>query len=236
MATSCAVVVPVEELLARRLIHFALEEGDQVVAVEVDLERPASRLAALHAAADDVRIAACGREGGQQILVSEHLVVRRAGLDHARPTDRHRDAEGTLPVGGLLALERRAAAVGPAHHLGAVVGRVDDDRVVGDPELVELREQLPHVPVVLHHAVGIEPETCLPLRLGLQMREDVHPGAVEVQEPRRPGLGLLLHPAERGVRELVVHRLHAFPRERARCPRSCRLRRSGSRRAGRSAS
>src|SRR5262245_6152588 len=34
-----AVVAPVEELLAGRFVHLALEEGDEVEAVEVDLER-----------------------------------------------------------------------------------------------------------------------------------------------------------------------------------------------------
>ena len=39
-----AVVGPVEELLARRLGRFALEERQQVVAVEMDLEGPVADL------------------------------------------------------------------------------------------------------------------------------------------------------------------------------------------------
>ena len=58
-----AVVAPVEELLARRLLHLALEERHQVVAVEVDLERLAARLAALLHLLDEVRLAGRGREG-----------------------------------------------------------------------------------------------------------------------------------------------------------------------------
>ena len=88
-------------------------------------------------------------------------------------------APAALPVGVLLAAERRRAAVGPAHHLGAVVGRVHDDGVVGDAELVELVEQLADVAVVLDHAVGIDAEPGLALRLRLQVREDVHAGRVE---------------------------------------------------------
>ena len=42
----------------------------------------------------------------------------------------------------------------------------------------------PTWPSCLHHAVGIEAEPGLALRLLLQMREDVHPRRVEVAEPR----------------------------------------------------
>ena len=59
-----------------------------------------------------------------------------------------RHAERAFPVGRLLALERRRAAVGPGHDLGAVVGRVDDDGVVGDAEVVELLQQLADLAVV----------------------------------------------------------------------------------------
>jgi hypothetical protein len=38
--------------------------------------------------------------------------------------------------------ERGRTAVGPGQDLGAVVGRVHDDRVLGDPQLVEEVEQL----------------------------------------------------------------------------------------------
>jgi hypothetical protein len=34
------------------------------------------------------------------------------------------------------------AAVGPVHHLGAVVGGADDDGVVGDLEIVELLQEV----------------------------------------------------------------------------------------------
>jgi hypothetical protein len=34
-----AVVAPIEELFARRYLHLAFEEGHEVIAVEVDLER-----------------------------------------------------------------------------------------------------------------------------------------------------------------------------------------------------
>jgi hypothetical protein len=52
-----------------------------------------------------------------------------------------------LPVGGLLAAGRRAAA-GPGAHLGPVVGRVDDDGVVCDAEAVGSLQRLADVIVV----------------------------------------------------------------------------------------
>ena len=84
-----------------------------------------------------------------------------SGLDHARPADERRHAEGAFPVSRLLALERRGAAIGPGEDFGAVVGGVNDDRVVGDAEVVELLEQLADVTVVLDHAVGIEAQAGL---------------------------------------------------------------------------
>jgi thiazole synthase ThiGH ThiG subunit len=68
----------------------------------------------------------------------------------------------------LLAAERRAAAGRPAHHPGALVGRADHDGV-GDAEVIELLQKLADVPVVLDHAVGIDPEAGLALRLGLEV-------------------------------------------------------------------
>ena len=107
-----------------------------------------------------------------------------SGLDDAGPADEGRHAEAAFPVGRLLALERRGAAVGPGEDFGAVVGGVDDDGVVGDAEVVELLEQLADMAVVLDHAVGIEAQARLALALLLQMREDVHAGGVEVAEER----------------------------------------------------
>ena len=69
------------------------------------------------------------------------VVEDRARLDDAGPPDDAGDAVPALPVRVLLAAERRRAAVGPAHALGAVVGRVHDDGVVRDPEVVELLEK-----------------------------------------------------------------------------------------------
>src|SRR6478609_7365273 len=54
----------------------------------------------------------------------------QAGLAHQR-----RHAIAAFPVGLLLAGEWRGAAVRPGERLGAVVGRVDDDSIVGVPSI-----------------------------------------------------------------------------------------------------
>ena len=72
-----------------------------------------------------------------------------AGLDHARPADERGHAEAAFPLGVLLAAEHRRAAVGPGEGLGAVVGRVHHDGVVGDAEPVDGVEKLAHVVVML---------------------------------------------------------------------------------------
>ena len=81
-------------------------------------------------------------------------------------------------------MERRDAAVRPGHGLGAVVGGVDDDRVVGDAEVVELLEHRADHVVVLDHAVGIEADAGLAVGLLLQVRPDVHARGVEPHEER----------------------------------------------------
>ncbi len=209
-----AVVAPVQEALARVLLHLALQEGQQVVAVDVDLEGLVAGLVALLELLDDVGLAGGRGQRRQHVGVREHLVGHGSRLDHAGPADRARHAPAALAVGVLLAAERRRAAIGPAHDLGAVVGRVHDDGVVGDAQLVELVEQLADVPVVLHHAIGIDAQPGLALRLLLQVREDVHAGRVPPDEERLAVRVGLLDELQARREELLVHRLHALPGQR----------------------
>ena len=87
---------------------------------------------------DEVRLARGGGEGRDQVLMGTDVVNHLAGFDHAGPADERRHAEGAFPVGGLLALERRSATIGPGEDFGAVIGGIDDDGVIGDAEVVEL--------------------------------------------------------------------------------------------------
>ena len=121
---------------------------------------------------------------GTQSSEAEDAVDLGVRLHDTRPADDGRHAIAAFPVAVLLAAERRRAAVRPGERLGAVVGRVDDDGVVGDAEIVELLQKLADLPVVLDHAVGIGAQAGLALRLRLEMGEDVHPGRIEPDEER----------------------------------------------------
>ena len=99
-----------------------------------------------------------GRSGKRREPVDQRddLVVLRSRLHHTRPSHHHRDAHAAFPCRAFLTVERRLGAVWPQRKLGAVVGGVEDDRVVGDAEIVELLEQLADHFIVLRHAVGVK--------------------------------------------------------------------------------
>ena len=86
-------------------------------------------------------------------LISSLVTV--PGLILPGQRTRHGHAEGAFPVRVLFAAEGRHRAVGPGVHVRAVVGRVDDDRVVGDAQIVERLEQRADRVVVLDHAVDV---------------------------------------------------------------------------------
>ena len=96
-------------------------------------------------------------------------LIDGAGLDDAGPAHHARHAVAAFPVGVLLARNGVVPPSGQVKHLGAVVGRADDDGVVGDAEIVELLEQLADHVVELGHAVGdTMPKPVLPCDAGLR--------------------------------------------------------------------
>ncbi len=97
-----------------------------------------------------------------------------------------------------------------------VVRRVHDDRVLGDPELVELVEHLPDALVVVDHrvVVGRLPPPRLSKAPLLRVRAEVHVRGVDPDEERLPGVVLPLDEVERPVDDLVVDRLHPLLRQR----------------------
>jgi hypothetical protein len=104
---------------------------------------------------DDLRLARSGEEGRQPIVVLDDLVRDDTRRDLPRPAHHFRHAESALPVRVLLAPEGGHPGVGPGVHVRPVVGRVDDDRVLCDPELVQLVEQRAHDVVVVDHRVVV---------------------------------------------------------------------------------
>ena len=161
-----AVVGPVEEF-ATFVRPFAGKKVALIVTVEMNFEVLARRIIALQQLFLDVGLASSGDQCSRPILCREDLVDLGSRRHQSRPADHRRHAIAAFPVGVLLALERRCAAIGPGECLGAVIGGVNDDRVVGDAEVVELLQDLPDLSVVLHHAVRIDAETGLSLGFGL---------------------------------------------------------------------
>ena len=113
----------------------------------------------------DVRFAGGRDQRRRPVLGGEDVVDLGPRRHQAGPADHRRDAIAAFPIRVLLAAERRRAAVRPGESLGAVVGGVDDDRIVGDAEIVELLQKLADLPVMLDHAVRIDAEPGLALRL-----------------------------------------------------------------------
>ena len=92
------------------------------------------------------------------VLRREDVVDLAAWRHQAGPAHHRRHTVAALPIGVLLATERCGAAVGPGEGFGAVVGRVDHDRVLGDAKIVELAQELADLAIMLNHAVGIDAE------------------------------------------------------------------------------
>ena len=170
-----AVIGPVDELLARPFA-FAPESGAEVVAVEVDLVGHVADLAAFAEFFLGGRVAGGGDECGEHVLVGADVIDDGAGFDRAGPADEGGHAVAAFPLGVFLTAEHRGATIGPGEGFGAVVGRVHDDRVVIDAELLEFVEHHADMAVVFHHAVGINAEARLAFRLRLEVGEDVHAG------------------------------------------------------------
>jgi hypothetical protein len=93
-----------------------------------------------------------------------------------------------------------------------VVGRVQDDRVVGNAQVIDKIEQSADVIIVVEHGVvvGRLPAPGAAQALGGGMRPKMHVGGVDPREPRRAGSVLTTDEVFGSVHEFVVAGLHAF--------------------------
>src|SRR5262249_28133381 len=171
-----AALVKVVDDVPRTLLLVAFEEGHEIVAIKMNLEGLLACVEARLHFLLDVRDASCGAERREPRDQRNGGVALCAGFHYAGPTHHHRDAHATFPGGTFLTMEGRHSAVRPKCNLRAIVGGVENDRVVGDTQIVELLEELTDHAVVLDHAVGVNPLAGLAKRLWLEMGEDVHAG------------------------------------------------------------
>src|SRR3954447_22312982 len=147
--------------------------------------------------------------------MADDTIQDRACLDLARPANEAWYAPSTLPIGVLLASERRVRAVRPRVVLRPVVGRVHDNGVVGDSQFFELVEYHPDLLVMDDHAIAIRVLSALTEVFFCDMGPKMHSRRVIPQEERLLLLCLLLHPFESAVGNLFVDGFHAFLGQRA---------------------
>src|SRR5258706_9583526 len=138
IALNSTALAEVEDLLTRSLRCLTLEVGEEVVAIEVNLERSAVGLVALHEFLFDVGHTRRYEQSWHPVFLREYLVAKRTRLNHARPPDDHRYAEPTLPSSSLLAMERCDPTIRPGCSLRPIICAVDHDRVLSNTEVVEL--------------------------------------------------------------------------------------------------
>ena len=98
-----------------------------------------------------------------------------------------------------------------------VVGGVHNNRVVGNPKLVQLVEQRAHDFVVINHRVVVRglPAPGLAEAFRLRVSHEVHVCGVEPDKERRTRSMLAIDEVEPMLQHLVVDSLHALLRQRS---------------------
>ena len=92
----------------------------------------------------------------------------------------------------------------------AVVGRVEDERIVLDSQFLQLGEHRPDILVVVDHRVGVGPKPApgLTQALRLGMGAEMHMREVHPDEHGLARLRLLLDEVGRAIGDVIVDRLH----------------------------
>src|SRR6516165_9694696 len=124
------------------------------------------------------------QQRGEHVRYVNHLVALGPRLDAARPTHQQRRANAALRRTEIRAIEKAAGS--PPHQVifGAVIAAVNNDSVVGNPQLVELVEQ--HTEVVVEHQQAIAPLAVVAFAREFVARGhgEVHQRVIEIEEKR----------------------------------------------------
>jgi hypothetical protein len=135
-------------------------------------------------------------------------------------TPGHRITQGTpettLPVRIFLTLEWGHAAVRPGHDLGPIIGGVNNNRIIGDFQVVQLLQDLAYMSIGFYHAVCVDSQSGFSFRRRLKVRPDVHTGCVEPDEEWFVRAVGAVDEVEGRFQKLLIHCFHPFGGEGAR--------------------
>ena len=151
-----------------------------------------------------------GGERRHQVEAADDVVVLRAGRDLAGHPGDGRNAVAAFAHRALGAAERRVAGVGIDVLPGAVVGRVEDERVLVEAERADLVHDAADPGVELDDRVGV-------LALGQRLVDVVrvrhvrlvHLHEVDVHEERLGRLGRSVEIVERRLLDVAVEERNA---------------------------
>ncbi|MCY1415003.1 hypothetical protein D9M71_304700 [compost metagenome] len=160
-----------------------------------------------------IRVASRCGQCRHPVVVGDQVVEVRSRLDDFWPFHQQRHAMAAFVGSALLAVKRRSAAIRPAEFLGSVIGRVYDDGVVGNAQVIQLFQQLADLPVVLDHAIRVQANPRLALGLFLQVGPDMHARTVEPDEKRLVGFVRLVDEVLGGLHQFVVDGFHTLARQ-----------------------
>src|SRR5262249_22280644 len=109
-----------------------------VVAVQVVLVGPATKLHALQQLLGDIGISGRCSQRRQPVKAREDAILDSARLDLTRPANDRRYAEATFENRTLGGSKWRHTAVRPGEDFRAIVGGEDDNRVVGFADVLQV--------------------------------------------------------------------------------------------------
>src|SRR5262249_10678278 len=115
----------------------------------------------------DVWVARRIHQGGQPVEPGEQSILTRARLYLARPADDAGHSEAALEHGSLRGPEWGHAAIRPREYLRTVIGREDDDGVVGLANIVKMLQKPADAIIQLRHCAIFQTVVRLAIQHGI---------------------------------------------------------------------
>src|SRR5215831_19557524 len=93
----------------------------------------------------------CCRQSYKEILVTLNAIGFAAGWNFSSPTNQAWNALTAFPGSSFLTAERSIATIRPHNQLVSIVRAVNDDRIVGNTEVIQLLEYGADMFVMFQH-------------------------------------------------------------------------------------